>query len=240
MPTIQFGPASEPAADRIITLPDASGTVALVGQSPVIVASFSAKGLTGAFGDGGAPVVLLASAPIGTYRISFSSGWDAQSNDAVVQCHYVADGMYGVPLADAESAASRLPTSFIGSDIQGCGNGASATFKTRSVADIGCWTEGYSGSDAYDLTVTLERLPDAPGALYYLNATADTSIDAGATVTPTPTGPTHASGTSVSVQATASSGYHFVAWTGDATGSTNPLVLTMDAAKAIVATFAAD
>ena len=55
-----------------------------------------------------------------------------------------------------------------------------------------------------------------------------------------PSGGTYSSGTVVQVTATASNGYHFANWTGDASGTTNPLSLTMDAAKSITAVFEAD
>jgi uncharacterized repeat protein (TIGR02543 family) len=45
-------------------------------------------------------------------------------------------------------------------------------------------------------------------------------------------------GTSVELQATAVFGYHFVGWSGDATGATTPVNVLMDADKAVTATFA--
>jgi uncharacterized repeat protein (TIGR02543 family) len=45
-------------------------------------------------------------------------------------------------------------------------------------------------------------------------------------------------GTTVTLTATPSTGYHFTGWTGDATTSTNPLVLTMDSTKTLTANFA--
>ena len=47
-------------------------------------------------------------------------------------------------------------------------------------------------------------------------------------------------GTSATLTAVPDAGYAFTAWTGDASGTTNPLTLTMDADKAVSATFAAD
>jgi len=44
----------------------------------------------------------------------------------------------------------------------------------------------------------------------------------------------------VEMEAVPSSGYHFVAWTGDDTSGTNPLTVSMTAAKSYGATFAAD
>jgi len=47
-------------------------------------------------------------------------------------------------------------------------------------------------------------------------------------------------GSDVSVTATAASGNHFTSWTGDASGSANPLTVHLDAAKSVTANFAAD
>ena len=48
------------------------------------------------------------------------------------------------------------------------------------------------------------------------------------------------SGTFATLTATPDAGYTFTGWTGDASGTTNPLTLTMDADKTVGATFAAD
>ena len=48
------------------------------------------------------------------------------------------------------------------------------------------------------------------------------------------------SGTSATLTAIPDAGYAFTGWTGDASGTTNPLSLTMDADKTVGATFAAD
>jgi uncharacterized repeat protein (TIGR02543 family) len=76
---------------------------------------------------------------------------------------------------------------------------------------------------AYETTVTQYTLT--------LNAT-DGSI------TPNPAGGTYDDGTSVTLTATPDSGFEFTGWSGDASGTTNPLTITMDADKTITATFA--
>ncbi|WP_198517120.1 InlB B-repeat-containing protein [Tenacibaculum sp. SZ-18] len=58
------------------------------------------------------------------------------------------------------------------------------------------------------------------------------------TITPDPAGGTYDDGTSVTLTATPDAGYEFVEWSGDASGTTNPLIITMDADKTITATFA--
>jgi hypothetical protein len=47
-------------------------------------------------------------------------------------------------------------------------------------------------------------------------------------------------GSSVQLTATPATGWHFVDWSGDASGSTNPVTVTVDAAKTVTATFAID
>ena len=49
---------------------------------------------------------------------------------------------------------------------------------------------------------------------------------------------TYPHGSAVQLTATAASGFHFSNWSGDLTGSTNPVMLTMDADKVVVAHFA--
>ena len=58
------------------------------------------------------------------------------------------------------------------------------------------------------------------------------------TITPNPTGGTYDDGTSVTLTATPNAGYEFTGWSGDASGTTNPLTITMDADKTVTATFA--
>ena len=60
---------------------------------------------------------------------------------------------------------------------------------------------------------------------------------AGGTTSPVPGAYTYDEGTSVSVQATASAGYRFGNWSGDASGSANPVTLVMNGNKAIQANF---
>ena len=57
-------------------------------------------------------------------------------------------------------------------------------------------------------------------------------------ITPNPAGGTYDDGTSVTLTATADSGFEFTGWSGDASGTTNPLTITMDADKTVTATFA--
>jgi uncharacterized repeat protein (TIGR02543 family) len=68
--------------------------------------------------------------------------------------------------------------------------------------------------------------------------TLNTSATNG-TITKTPNQTSYNSGTSVQLTATPSAGYTFSAWSGDAAGATNPLLVSMTANKNIVAVFTA-
>jgi len=76
-------------------------------------------------------------------------------------------------------------------------------------------------------------IPDAPTPIvkYTLSVTASE----GGTVNNT--GGTHNENTSVSITATADAGYEFTSWSGDASGTDNPLTVSMNSNKTITANF---
>jgi List-Bact-rpt repeat protein/flagellar hook capping protein FlgD len=59
----------------------------------------------------------------------------------------------------------------------------------------------------------------------------------GGSVAKSPDLPTYGTGTTVQLTATAATGWAFSGWSGDASGNTNPLTVTMTGPKSIVATF---
>ena len=80
---------------------------------------------------------------------------------------------------------------------------------------------------------------DPPGGLYpSLTFTLTTSATNG-TVTKSPDQATYAAGSVVSLSATPDAGFMFTGWGGSASGSANPLAITMDGKKTITANFQA-
>ena len=75
-------------------------------------------------------------------------------------------------------------------------------------------------------------IPDAPTPIvkYTLTVTASE----GGTVNNT--GGTHNANSSVSITATADTGYEFTSWSGDASGTDNPLTVSMNSNKTILLT----
>jgi uncharacterized repeat protein (TIGR02543 family) len=102
------------------------------------------------------------------------------------------------------------------------------------------WTEGTNivSTDAiYTSPLNASRTLVAnfvltTGATFTLNAIANNG-----TVIKNPVLAVYNSGTTVQLTATPNSGYTFVSWSGDATGSVNPITVTMTANKNITANF---
>jgi uncharacterized repeat protein (TIGR02543 family) len=101
------------------------------------------------------------------------------------------------------------------------------------------WTGDATGStNPIDVTMDGNKSITANFAInqYGLNV----AVVGTGTVAKVPDQPLYDHGTGVQLTATAGTGYLFSAWSGDATGSTNPLTVTIDAAKNITATFTVD
>ncbi|MFC6223004.1 PQQ-dependent sugar dehydrogenase [Hymenobacter artigasi] len=90
------------------------------------------------------------------------------------------------------------------------------------------------GTAGTPLTISFSVIDQAGTAYTLTTATVGTG-----TVTKSPNAASYASGSTVSLTATAGAGYQFSGWSGDATGSTNPLSVTMNGNKTITATFTA-
>jgi hypothetical protein len=97
-------------------------------------------------------------------------------------------------------------------------------------------TDGDTYSDGYEVRNSSDPKSSASFPTYTLTLT-NNGTPTGGTVTKSGT---LAHGTSATVTATPSAGYLFGSWSGDASGSTNPFTLLMDAGKTVGATFVED
>jgi uncharacterized repeat protein (TIGR02543 family) len=105
------------------------------------------------------------------------------------------------------------------------------------------WTEGavvVSTNAVYTFPITSNRVLVANFGLNTYTLTVNVYPVEGGSVTKNPNQATYASGSSVILTATANAGYKFVSWSGDATGTTNPLTIIMNANKNITANFTID
>jgi hypothetical protein len=69
------------------------------------------------------------------------------------------------------------------------------------------------------------------------NYTLTTATNGSGTISVNPAGGTYTAGTEVTVMANPASGWQFSGWSGDLSGSTNPMTITMNSNKSITATF---
>lgn len=101
------------------------------------------------------------------------------------------------------------------------------------------WSEDATGS-TNPLTVTMNADKNITAnftPIVAINTYTLTVNATNGTVLKNPDQPNYNSGTTVQLTATASSGYIFTSWSGNATGSANPLTVTMNANKNITANF---
>jgi uncharacterized repeat protein (TIGR02543 family) len=103
------------------------------------------------------------------------------------------------------------------------GNGGFALFDRNSGAVV----------DQGALNAVMQGAGVNPGTKYTLTA----STSGSGTVSLSPTGGSYASGTSVTVTATPSSGYQFTGWSGDVSGTTNPVTIQISRNTSVVASF---
>jgi hypothetical protein len=96
---------------------------------------------------------------------------------------------------------------------------------TLTVTDDGGLT------DTDTVTITVDSAPTT----YTLTISASNG-----SVTKTPNKASYSSGETVSLQAVPNTGYHFMSWSGDLSGSTNPATITMNSNKSVTANFAAN
>ena len=92
---------------------------------------------------------------------------------------------------------------------------------------------GGSGAVGAPLTVAFSVIDQAPPGPFTLT----TATVGSGTVAKSPDQATYVTGSTVTLTATPAAGQQFSGWSGDATGSTNPLTVTMNGDKNITATF---
>ncbi len=131
-----------------------------------------------------------------------------------------------------------------GGSVSGGGTYASGSNATvTATANSGYTFTGWSGAatgTTNPITIAMTANKSVT-ATFTANATTFTlttaaSPTAGGAVSG---GGSYASGASATVTATANSGYTFTGWSGAATGTTNPISITMDANKSVTANFQA-
>ncbi|MDD5093322.1 MAG: endo-1,3-alpha-glucanase family glycosylhydrolase [Dehalococcoidia bacterium] len=101
------------------------------------------------------------------------------------------------------------------------------------------WTGdvGNSNSPSTTITMSANKSVTATFARVQVQYALSTSVSPSQSGTISPASGSYAAGSWVILTATPATGYNFLAWSGDVTGSQNPATVTMDAAKNVTAMF---
>src|SRR5204862_7094412 len=97
---------------------------------------------------------------------------------------------------------------------------------------------GHASGTANPLNLTMDANKSITATFAINTYTMSVTAVGSGTVAKSPNQASYNHGTVVQLTATPSTGWHFVGWSGDASGSLNPLSVTMDGNKNITATFA--
>ena len=124
-------------------------------------------------------------------------------------------------------------------DLSGYDVGAHVTLTPRPAAGyhFAGWIGDVNGS-ANPLVVTMTRDLHVEARFERDVHTLTTSASGGGTIVKSPDPPSFVSGSRVVLEARPDPGWRFVSWSGGASGSTNPIQVTMDADRSVTATFA--
>ncbi len=120
---------------------------------------------------------------------------------------------------------------------------AHGTNITVTATAASCYTFiGWSGdvtsaANPLPITITKDMTLTANFQLKQYSLSASVSPSGGGTVQPYPSQTSYACGTNVTITATAASCYTFIGWSGAATGTTNPVTITVDGNKELIANF---
>jgi uncharacterized repeat protein (TIGR02543 family) len=193
--------------------------------------------------DHGASVELTATADPGWHFVGWSGDAGGSDNPLTV----VMDADKGV------TATFALNTYALNVAVEG--NGAVAKDPDQALYDHGSSVEltatadpgwhfvGWSGDasgNANPLTVVMDAGKNITATFALTTYALNVTVGGSGAVAKDPDEAAYLPGASVELTATADPNWHFVGWSGDATGNANPLTIVMDADKNITATFAID
>ena len=212
-------------------------TVVIAGSNPFLATSSGALPAGVSFD----PVLgVISGTPTEFGAFTFTVNATAGTDPAVTKTYTLNIAAAGAPLPPhsvvdtAISPANSGTTTGDGSYNNGSNITVTATPSAGSV--FVSWTDNgavVSNSPSYTFTTDVNRTLTANFAVGF----ALTINAAGGTVTKSPDQAGYPTGTVVTLTATPDALHQFTGWSGDASGTTNPLTVTMSAAKNITANF---
>ncbi len=173
------------------------------------------------------------------------------SLDGVYWIYYDADanGYLGIQGSGGETSETvELTTSVTGEGSVSPSSGSytlNSTLELTATPSSGYVFSGWSGdTTATDNPITITMDADKSITATFVETESDSAyytlsvlIDGGGAVLVTPSNDTYLNGTDVTLIASADSGYVFDSWSGDVSGTSDTITLTMDANKSVTANF---
>ena len=190
--------------------------------------------------DYGTPVTVTATADPGWHF----TGWSGDASGAVNPLPVTMDADKSIAASFAINTYA-LAVSITGSgsvsrdpDLASYTHGASVAL--TATAAPGWHFTGWSGDasgTANPTSVTMDAAKSVTATFVADGYTLGVSVTGSGSVARAPDQPTYAFGTGVRLTATPATGWSFTGWSGDVTGATNPVMVTMNADRAVTATF---
>jgi len=156
--------------------------------------------------------------------------------------YIVAGGTFSLGVGNQDFLVLRLPSNgsltplplysgFVGDSSAAATDTSVSPSDTTVTPQDGTFTTLDTSASIHDTNATVYTICEPPKYTLTISATT------GGTTDPAPGSHQYDPGTQVSVTAIPNSGYQFSSWSGDVTGSTNPVTVTMDSDKSITANF---
>ncbi len=203
----------------------------------------------GVFTYASGAIVNLQAVPESGYHFVSWSGTVANPNSATTTVTMTGSMTVTANFEIDATTYTLTAGSSAGGNVTAPGEGAftyasGALVNLQAVAEAGyhfvSWSGAVANPNSATTTVTMTG-NNTVTANFEIDATTYTltaASSAGGNVTVPGEGAfTFTSGALVTLQAVPESGYHFVSWSGDLSGTTNPATMTLDANKSVTATF---
>jgi len=123
-----------------------------------------------------------------------------------------------------------------GTHIYDFGTEVSITAKPDTGGEFTGWSGDATGSDN-PISITLDEDKSVTASFFVLKYALKIIAGEGGTTNPKPGIYSDAPGTEVIVEAVPNTGYKFSEWSGDVSGTDNPIIITLDSNKSVTANF---
>jgi uncharacterized repeat protein (TIGR02543 family) len=165
-----------------------------------------------------------------TYRIAID-GWNAENGSVILNWTLAGSTTYSLAITSTNGTVAKSPNK----TAYTSGETVTLTAAPGTGYSFGTWSGDATGS-TNPVTITMNG-NKAVTANFTQNTYTLAVTSTNGTVAKSPDSATYTYGQTITLTATANAGYSFGSWTGSATGTTNPVTVTMDGNKTVTASF---